>query len=244
MKIQDLCQLYAMHPKVRALAKTLEEKSNRTIFLEGLIGSAVPMVLASLFSRKEERERRKENILFLVILNDAEEAGYFYHDLVQMLGDKQVLFFPSSYRRAVKYAQRDAANEILRTEVLTNFSRMEERGTRKENTLSAEKSHQKKTTADISPSSFLVPRSSLYVVTFPDALAEMVVDQRVLSERTLTLTTGQVISVADIETTLHDFGFHEVDYVYEPGQFALRGSILDVYSYNSEYPFRIDFFGD
>ena len=244
MKIQDLCQLYAMHPKVRALAKTLEEKSNRTIFLEGLIGSAVPMVLASLFSRKEERERRKENILFLVILNDAEEAGYFYHDLVQMLGDKQVLFFPSSYRRAVKYAQRDAANEILRTEVLTNFSRMEERGTRKENTLSAEKSHQKKTTADISPSSFLLPRSSLYVVTFPDALAEMVVDQRVLSERTLTLTTGQVISVADIETTLHDFGFHEVDYVYEPGQFALRGSILDVYSYNSEYPFRIDFFGD
>ena len=244
MKIQDLCQLYAMHPKVRALAKTLEEKSNRTIFLEGLIGSSVPMVLASLFSRKEERERRKENILFLVILNDAEEAGYFYHDLVQMLGDKQVLFFPSSYRRAVKYAQRDAANEILRTEVLTNFSRMEERGTRNENTLSAEKSHQEKTTADISPSSLLVPRSSLYVVTFPDALAEMVVDQRVLSERTLTLTTGQVISVADIETTLHDFGFHEVDYVYEPGQFALRGSILDVYSYNSEYPFRIDFFGD
>ena len=244
MKIQDLCQLYAMHPKVRALAKALEEKSNRTIFLEGLIGSAVPMVLASLFSRKEERERRKENILFLVILNDAEEAGYFYHDLVQMLGDKQVLFFPSSYRRAVKYAQRDAANEILRTEVLTNFSRMEERGTRNENTLSAEKSHQEKTTADISPSSLLVPRSSLYVVTFPDALAEMVVDQRVLSERTLTLTTGQVISVADIETTLHDFGFHEVDYVYEPGQFALRGSILDVYSYNSEYPFRIDFFGD
>jgi len=244
MKIQDLCQLYAMHPKVRALAKTLEEKSNRTIFLEGLIGSAVPMVLASLFSRKEERERRKENILFLVILNDAEEAGYFYHDLVQMLGDKQVLFFPSSYRRAVKYAQRDAANEILRTEVLTNFSRMEDGGTRNENTLSAEKSHQEKTTADISPSSLLVPRSSLYVVTFPDALAEMVVDQRVLSERTLTLTTGQVISVADIETTLHDFGFHEVDYVYEPGQFALRGSILDVYSYNSEYPFRIDFFGD
>jgi transcription-repair coupling factor (superfamily II helicase) len=244
MKIQDLCQLYAMHPKVRALAKTLEEKSNRTIFLEGLIGSAVPMVLASLFSRKEERERRKENSLFLVILNDAEEAGYFYHDLVQMLGDKQVLFFPSSYRRAVKYAQRDAANEILRTEVLTNFSRMEDGGTRNENTLSAEKSHQEKTTADISPSSLLVPRSSLYVVTFPDALAEMVVDQRVLSERTLTLTTGQVISVSDIETTLHDFGFHEVDYVYEPGQFALRGSILDVYSYNSEYPFRIDFFGD
>ena len=254
MTIQELCQLYAMHPKVRALAKTLGEKSSKTILLEGLVGSAAPMAFAALGQRREERGERRENGFFLVILNDAEEAGYFYHDLVQMLGDKQVLFFPSSYRRAVKYAQRDAANEILRTEVLTYFSRNEERGTRKENAVLAEESHQEKTIADISRSSFfaeqsgraerLVPRSSLYVVTYPEALAEMVVDQRVLCERTLTLTTGQLISVADIETTLHDFGFREVDYVYEPGQYALRGSILDVYSYNSEYPFRIDFFGD
>ena len=231
MTIQELCQLYAMHPKVRALAKTLGEKSSKTIVLEGLVGSAAPMVFAALNKRREEKEKRREergerreNSFFLVILNDAEEAGYFYHDLVQMLGDKQVLFFPSSYRRAVKYAQRDAANEILRTEVLTTLNEKPQQGNH--------------------TSQFSVLSSQFYIVTYPEALAEMVVDQRVLSERTLTLTTGQLISVADIETTLHDFGFHEVDYVYEPGQFALRGSILDVYSYNSEYPFRIDFFGD
>ena len=216
MKIDDLCQLYAMHPKVGALAKLLKKKSEKTILLEGLMGSAASLVLGALGQRREERGERREESLFLVVLNDAEEAGYFYHDLVQMLGDRQVLFFPSSYRRAVKYAQRDAANEILRTEVLARFSN----------------------------SSLFTLHSSLYVVTYPEALAEMVVDRQVIDERTLTLADGQTVSVADIEATLRDFGFREVDYVYEPGQFALRGSILDVYSFSSEYPYRIDFFGD
>ena len=216
MKIDDLCQLYAMHPKVGALAKLLKKKSEKTILLEGLMGSAASLVLGALGQRREERGEKREESLFLVVLNDAEEAGYFYHDLVQMLGDRQVLFFPSSYRRAVKYAQRDAANEILRTEVLARFSN----------------------------SSLFTLHSSLYVVTYPEALAEMVVDRQVIDERTLTLADGQTVSVADIEATLRDFGFREVDYVYEPGQFALRGSILDVYSFSSEYPYRIDFFGD
>ena len=216
MKIDDLCQLYAMHPKVGALAKLLKKKSEKTILLEGLMGSATSLVLGALGQRREERGEKREESLFLVVLNDAEEAGYFYHDLVQMLGDRQVLFFPSSYRRAVKYAQRDAANEILRTEVLARFSN----------------------------SSLFTLHSSLYVVTYPEALAEMVVDRQVIDERTLTLADGQTVSVADIEATLRDFGFREVDYVYEPGQFALRGSILDVYSFSSEYPYRIDFFGD
>ena len=216
MNIQELEKLYAQLPQVSALAKEIgktqgrrtqigNESAVQTVFLEGLLASSAPMVFGSMFAKC------KQSLLF--ILQDAEEAGYFYHDLVQLMGSRDVLFFPSSYRRAIKYAQRDAASEILRTEVLTRLSAQE-------NTAPA------------------------YIVSYPEALAEMVVSKKSLDTRTLVLENGQNIAVTDIEKTLREFGFREVDYVYEPGQFAQRGSILDVYSYSCEYPYRIDFFGD
>ena len=203
MNIQELTHQYARLPQLKALASELGKSSRNTIFLEGLLASSAPMLFASLAGKCPRR--------MLFVLQDAEEAGYFYHDLTQLMGTSDVLFFPSSYRRAVKYAQRDPASEILRTEVLASFSRME---------------------------------NSLYVVTYPEAIAELVVSKKNLDSRTLVLTKDQTIAVADIEKTLREFGFREVDYVYEPGQFALRGSILDVYSFSCEYPYRVDFFGD
>ena len=214
MEIQDLERLYAQLPQVSALAKEIgkasgrrdqlgNESSARTIFLEGLLGSSAPMLFASMVSKCKSR--------LMFVLQDAEEAGYFYHDLTQLMGSRDVLFFPSSYRRAIKYAQRDAASEILRTEVMARLAQQE---------------------------------ALLYVVTYPEALAELVVSKQSLDSRTLVLEKDQTISVTDIAKTLREFGFREVDYVYEPGQFALRGSILDVYSFSCEYPFRIDFFGD
>lgn len=203
MNIQELVKLYAKLPQMSALAQALGKSSVRTIFLEGLLGSSAPMVFGSL------APKCKSPLLF--ILQDAEEAGYFYHDLIQLMGEGDVLFFPSSYRRAIKYAQRDAASEILRTEVLSRLSSLS---------------------------------SSLYVVTYPEAVAELVVSQQSLDARTLPLEQGQTVDVTEVEKSLREFGFREVDYVYEPGQFALRGSILDVYSYSCEYPYRVDFFGD
>ena len=235
MTIQELVELYGHGPQVEALRKAIEEKSVKTIFLDGLVASSAPMLFAALEGQrsKVEGQRSKDNFQFsifnfqLIILSDEEEAGYFYHDLKQMLGMERVLFFPSSYRRSIKYAQRDPANEILRTEVLTflNGQRSKVEG--------------QKSALDLSPQSL-----DLSIVTYPEALAEQVVSQEQLNERTLVLEQGQTVSVEEITTTLHDFGFQEVDYVYEPGQYALRGSILDVYSFSSEYPFRIDFFGD
>ena len=210
MNIQELAHQYARLPQLKALASELGKSSQSTIFLEGLLASSAPMLFAGLAEKCPRR--------MLFVLQDAEEAGYFYHDLTQLMGTGNVLFFPSSYRRAVKYAQRDPASEILRTEVLARLSRKEEGETRKENTL--------------------------YVVTYPEAIAELVVSKKNLDSRTLVLTKEQTIAVADIEKTLREFGFREVDYVYEPGQFALRGSILDVYSFSCEYPYRVDFFGD
>ena len=205
MKIQDLLKRYAQLPQVGAVAETLRKKSVKTVFLEGLMCSSAPMLFGAL------RAKLKNTMLF--VLQDADEAGYFYHDLTQLLGDKQVLFFPSSYRRAIKYAQKDAASEILRTEVLANLSS-------------------------------LTSHPSLLVVTYPEAIAELVTSKRILDDRTLTFRLGETIDVDQTAQQLRDLGFSDVDYVYEPGQFALRGSILDVYSFSSELPFRIDLFGD
>ena len=157
----------------------------------------------------------------MFILDDEEQAGYFYHDLTQILGDEKVLFFPSSFKRAIKYGQRDAGNEILRTEVLSAIISQQSTG-----------------------SQLSTLNSQLYIVTHPQALAQSVVTRKKLSEQTLSLQVGEQVDIVFVQETLMSFGFRRVDYVYEPGQFAVRGSILDVYSYSCEYPYRIDFFGD
>lgn len=202
MDIQELLKLYAGSAQVAWLAETIGKKQAKTIFLEGLLGSAAPMVFGAVAG--------KTVATVLFVLQDADEAGYFFHDLCQVMGEKDVLFFPSSYRRAMKYGQKDPASEILRTEVLARLN----------------------------------DGTACYVVSFPEALAEMVVTRRSLDTRTLSLEQGQTVEVETVMQTMRDFGFHEVDYVYEPGQFALRGSILDVFSFSHEYPFRIDFFGN
>ena len=113
MNIQELSKHYAKRPQVAALAKAVKE-GKQNVFLEGLLASSAPLLFSSL-------AQQCSPVIFF-ILQDAEEAGYFYHDLTQLMGTERVLFFPSSYRRSVKYAQRDPANEILRTEVLTEVS--------------------------------------------------------------------------------------------------------------------------
>ena len=212
MEIQDLVKRFSAHPGVSAFMHVWHDENVQAIHLNGLSASATPMLFGALASC--DTPWRVPVSLF--VLNDLEEAGYFYHDLTQMLGDKQVLFFPSSYKRAIKYGQKDSANEVLRTEVLTRLSEIS------------------KLTIDY----------KLYIVTYPDALAELVVSQNTLNDRSLSLAVGDTIEIKTIENTLADEGFERVDYVYEPGQFAVRGSIIDVFSYASEYPYRIDFFGD
>ena len=238
MTIQELVQLYGHSPQVEALRKAIGEKSVRTIFLQGLVASSAPMLFASLPPRQKRpgkstsspQQTVSENVS-LYILQDEEEAGYFYHDLKQLWGDEHVQFFPSSFRRAIKYAQRDAANEILRTEVLTKLVQGAA-GSQGDSPSVRRTSH-----GDCPP-------VSLSLVTYPEALAEQVVSAAQLQQQTLVLRQGQTVKADDLVRSLRDLGFQEVDYVYEPGQFAQRGAILDVYSYSSEYPFRVDFFGD
>ena len=230
MNIQELSKQYAKRPQVVALAKAVKE-GKQNVFLEGLLASSAPLLFSSL--------AQKCSPVIFFILQDVEEAGYFYHDLTQLMGSQQVLFFPSSYRRSVKYAQRDPANEILRTEVLTEVS--EKLRVNSDKFPAGVPVGEGMAAAN---SSLFTSHSSLYIVSYPEAVAEMVVSKKQLDDRTLMLEVGQEVSTAAIEQTLQDFGFREMDYVYEPGQYALRGSILDVFSFSCEFPYRIDFFGD
>ncbi len=166
----------------------------------------------------------------LFIMRDADEAGYLYQDLKTLsIADKVQqspskgdleglpLFFPSSYKRAVKFGQKDAAGEVMRAETLIAL-------------------------ADNSQLSTL--NSQLKIVTYPAALSELVASRQTIDDRMLTLRKGETTELDVLVTKLRELGFVEVDYVYEPGQFAVRGSIVDIYSFSSEQPYRIDFFDD
>ena len=206
MTIQDFCTLYGSSAQAKALTGLLADAATPHISLQGISCSAAPLLFAAVAPHTVSP--------LVFVLQGADEAGYFYHDLTQALGQEQVLFFPSGYRRAAKYGQRDAANEILRTEVLARLA------------------------------SYTPANGFLYLVTYPEALAERVVSKRQVDSHCLHLEAGQTVDIAGLVKELRNLSFQETDYVYEPGQFALRGSILDVFSFSCEYPFRIDFFGD
>ncbi|MDR2843277.1 MAG: transcription-repair coupling factor [Candidatus Symbiothrix sp.] len=205
-----LKNLYAEHPGVKAIFSLIKDTPN--IYLKGLAGSAASMVCASVFSKSEGKT-------MLCVLNDLEEAGYFYHDCCQILSlaghstpdSEQVLFFPSQFKRNIRYGQKDSANEILRTEVLSRLNNHPE---------------------------------PCIIITYPEALAEQVISGTELKNNTLSIGINEKIDSLFVADVLDSYGFERVDYVYEPGQYAVRGSIIDVFSFSNEYPYRVDFFGD
>lgn len=150
------------------------------------------------------------------IFDEKDAAAYFYSDIKAMLEDEEnVLFFPSSYKRSVQYKHPDNGNIILRTKVL--------------NKLNEHKNSKKK---------------RLLIFTHPEALAEKVATKEKLDDNTLQLHVGEKVSIDFIHEVLDEYGFELVDFVYEPGQYALRGGIVDIFSFTAENPYRIDFFGD
>ena len=224
MEIKDLV---LQKPRFNALIKKLRSFENaatpcvNTIQLKGLTGSSAATFLSPV---KNAVDR-----IFLCILNDEEQAGYFYHDLCQVGGDDAVFFFPSGYKRSIIYGQIDSANAILRTEVLSSINRWIEK-------------QQEQPASQGTDTETSCP--GMIIVTHPEALAEKVAISEEVQESILTLRRGERIDSKDVKDMLNQEGFQRVDYVYEPGQYAFRGSILDVFSYSSEYPYRIDFFGN
>ncbi len=148
------------------------------------------------------------------ILNDKEEAAYFHNDIEHLTKGLDIFFFPDSFKRIGAFNELNSSHVMLRTEALTKFS------------VSA------KTTA--------VHKKIL--VTYPEALFEKVVNPSALSDNMISIKVGENLQVEALLERLVSLGFRREDFVYEPGQFAMRGGILDIYSFGNEHPYRIELF--
>lgn len=193
---------YSQSPKVRKLQDSIAQSQEDT-YVSGLVGSAIPMVIAETFKHADAP--------FLLILNDKEEAAYHLNDLENILGHEHVMFYPGSYRRPYQIEDTDNANILLRSEVLNRIN------SRKKPAL---------------------------IVTYPEALFEKVVTRKELERNTLKIAVNDDLSIDFVNEVLFEYHFKRTDFVTEPGEFSVRGGILDVFSFSHDEPFRIEFFGD
>ena len=214
MQINELQQLFGMHPELDVLTQELSKKGNKHFLLKGLHASARAFILNALVSRLHTHN--KGNVCFIV-LDNADDAQYLYADLRTLGNENEVYYFPTLHRR--RQGGIDEAMAVQRTEVLTSLL-----GTRKQE--SGSRIHKP------------------IIVTYPEALAESVPQPDSLQGKTITLSVGEEIAISQLIEMLLELHFQRVDFVYEPGQFAVRGGIVDIYSYAHDIPFRIDFFGD
>src|SRR5512133_122566 len=208
MALGELIGLYYNHPSVEGLLEQIGVEGQSKAHCTGLAGSSKSIVAASVIPRVSG--------IHLMILAEKEDAAYFYNDLVNLLNNDNVLFFPSSFKRSVHYNQIDNGNVILRTNVVNRLGSIDR--SKKDD--------------------------YLIIVTYPEGLAEKVITQQKLKKSTLQLNKGEKLSISFLREVLEEYKFSEVDFVYEPGQFAIRGSLVDVFSFANPDPYRVDFFGD
>jgi transcription-repair coupling factor (superfamily II helicase) len=153
----------------------------------------------------------------LIVLNDAEDAAYFHNTLENLTGALDIFYFPASFKQRKNFSLLNSSHVMLRTEALTKIASQ----------LNASGSVNKKV-----------------LVTYPEALFEKVVVSTTLSSNIIFIKNGDTLDTGSLLLKLADFGFERTDFVYEPGQFAIRGGIFDIYSFGNERPYRIELFGN
>lgn len=203
MNVREILDLYKKDSRIEKLAGVLNSGKNPRIHLKGLIGSSDAMVATAFYFLQQR------NMVF--VMPDREEAAYFQSDL-ENLFDKEILLFPSSYRKPFDFTQPDSVNVLQRAEVLNELIHATEFGK--------------------------------LIVTYPEALAERVINRVSLEKNTLEIATGNKLSIDFINEFLIEYDFDRVDFVYEPGQFSIRGGIVDIFSFSHDLPYRVEFFGD
>ncbi|HEU5168564.1 MAG TPA: transcription-repair coupling factor [Chitinophagaceae bacterium] len=153
----------------------------------------------------------------LIVLNDAEDAAYFHNTLENLTGALDIFYFPASFKQRKNFSLLNSSHVMLRTEALTKIASQ----------LNTSGSVNKKV-----------------LVTYPEALFEKVVVSNTLSSNIIFIKNGDTLNTDSLLLKLADFGFERTDFVYEPGQFAIRGGILDIYSFGNEKPYRVELFGN
>ena len=202
MTIQNIVNQYQKSALVSQLNVYLKEDKSR-FQISNLVGSSLSFVISETFKKADKP--------YLLIFNDKEEAAYYLNDLEQLLGDKNVLFYPASYKRPYQIEETDNANVLLRSEVLNRINSR---------------------------------KKPAIIVTYPTALFEKVVTKKELEKNTLKIAVGENLSLDFVNEVLFEYKFKRVDFVTEPGDFSVRGGIIDVFSFSNDEPFRIEFFGD
>ncbi len=202
MSKQSIVDQYQNSENISQIIKALQQDKT-SLQLKDLVGSSLSFVIAETF-KKTDRP-------YLLIFDNKEEAAYYLNDLEQLLGAKNVLFYPSSYRRPYQIEETDNANVLLRSEVLNRINSR---------------------------------KKPAVIITYPTALFEKVVTKKELEKNTLKVTVGENLSLDFVNEILFEYKFKRVDFVTEPGDFSVRGGIIDVFSFSNDEPYRIEFFGD
>ncbi len=202
MSKQSIVNYYQKSTKTNQVLEQLQQEKHH-FQISNLVGSSLSFVISETFKKADKP--------YLLICNDKEEAAYYLNDLEQVLGEKNVLFYPGSYRRPYQIEETDNANVLLRAEVLNRINSR---------------------------------RKPAIIVTYPTALFEKVVTKKELEKNTLKVVQGEQVSLDFVNEVLFEYNFTRVDFVTEPGEFSVRGGIIDVFSFSNDLPYRIEFFGD
>ncbi len=202
MSKQAIINTYQKSVQKQQILQKLQHEKNH-FQISNLVGSSLSFVISETFKEAEKP--------FLLIFNDKEEAAYYLNDFEQLLGDKNVLFYPGSYRRPYQIEETDNANILLRSEVLNRINSR---------------------------------KKPAVIISYPDALFEKVMTKRTLEKNTLKVSVGDQLSLDFVNEMLFEYHFNRVDFVTEPGEFSVRGGIIDVFSFSNDQPYRIEFFGD
>jgi transcription-repair coupling factor (superfamily II helicase) len=201
LKTEVISKKYSDQEKVIQISKAIQ--GDTKIHLKGLIGSSLSFVIQALYEKSEHS--------FLLLCDEKEEAAYILNDLEHLLGDQDVLFYPSSYRRPYQIDEIENANVLLRSEVLNRINSL---------------------------------TKPAIIVSYPEAVFEKVVTKKELEKNTLKVAVGDQVSIDFINEVLFEYEFKRVDFITEPGEFSVRGGILDVFSFSNDFPYRIEFFGN